>query len=154
MTDATRTADQRLDNSHWIIKPLRPPAHWRQWPTHAPLAREGYPCESWYYPERMIRVISAVEVAVDKDGSSNGPEYHISISRLEGAQPARVNTFDAKWVLRQFGLEGAEEDNHVPHGIARNFWRPVAESLVGKECACKADEPAIVEDKGDFVWRP
>lgn len=52
------------------------------------------------------------------------------------------------------GLEGAEEDNHVPHGKVRNFWRPVAELLVGKECECKAEEPVIREDKGDFIWRP
>lgn len=48
---------------------------------------------------------------------------------------------------------GWEEDNHVPYGIARNFWRPLAENLVGIECKCKEEEPAIVEDKGDYVWR-
>ena len=154
MTTEHCSADGRLDNSHWIIKPLRPGKHWRQWPTPKHLAAEGYPCERWYYAERMIQVISAVEVASDKDGSSNGPEYHISISRLEGADPARVDSFTAQWVLKQFALEGAEEDNHVQGGVVRNFWRPVAENLVGKECECKADEPAIVEDKGDFVWRP
>lgn len=148
------SSERVAPSAEWIIKPLRPPVHWRQWPVPRQLERAGYPIERWYYPERMIQVMSAVEVAVDMDGSSNGPEYHISISRIDGARPARVNSFDAKWVLQQFGLEGAEEDNHVPNGIVRNFWRPVAEPLIGKECACKADEPAIVEDKGDFVWRP
>ena len=45
------------------------------------------------------------------------------------------------------------EDNHVPGGFVRNFWRPVADRFSGYECACVATEPAIVEDKGDFVWR-
>ena len=67
---------------------------------------------------------------------------------------ARIDTNEAKWVLAEFGLDGAEEDNHVPHGIVRNFWRPVASGLVGKECRCKAEEVVIRENKGDFVWRP
>jgi hypothetical protein len=66
----------------------------------------------------------------------------------------RCDSNEAKWVLDQFGLEGAEEDNHVPFGIVRNFWRPVADKLVGIECQCKAEEPEIREDKGDFIWRP
>ncbi len=44
-------------------------------------------------------------------------------------------------------------NNHVPSGIARNFWRPVNESLVGKVCPCQDSEPTMVEDKGSFVWR-
>jgi hypothetical protein len=43
--------------------------------------------------------------------------------------------------------------NHVPSGRVRNFWRPVADHLSGYECPCVADEPAIREDKGDYVWR-
>ncbi len=141
-----------------IIKPLRPKNEdgWMRWPVPQVMYRSGYPCERWFHGLRALQVLSAVEVATDKDGSSNGPEYHISISRaalgLDG--PQRCSSAEAKWVLRQFELDGAEEDNHVPGGKVRNFWRPVAESLVGKECACKADEPAIVEDKGDFVWCP
>lgn len=142
-----------------VIKPLRPPAHaedWMRWPTPREVSRMGYPCEVWFNGIRAIQVMSAVEVAVDRDGTSNGPEYHISMSRralgLDG--PQRLSSADAKWVLEQFGLDGAEEDNHVARGKVRNFWRPVAEGLVGKECACKAEEPVIREDKGDYVWRP
>jgi hypothetical protein len=140
-----------------IIKPLRPKGeHWMRWPTPRAMQRSGYPCEVWFNGVRALQVLSAVEVAVDRDGSSNGPEYHISISRcalgLEG--PQRCTSGEAKWVLREFELEGAEEDNHVPNGKVRNFWRPVAEGLVGKECECKAEEPVIREDKGDYVWRP
>lgn len=78
----------------------------------------------------------------------------MSISRHKAGKAARCTSLQAKEILRQFGLDGAEEDNHVPHGIVRNFWRPVADRLVGLECACKAEEPAIVEDQGDYVWRP
>ena len=95
-------------------------------------------------------MFSAVEVAKDADNIDRGPEYHISISK-DGRR--RCTRSEAIQVLKQFNLDGAEEDNHVPYGIVRNFWRPVAENLVGLECACKKDEPAIVEDKGDYVWR-
>jgi hypothetical protein len=67
--------------------------------------------------------------------------------------PARCDRNEAKWALEQFGLDGAEEDNHVPGGVVRNYWRTVATGLIGLECECKAEEPAISEDKGDFVWR-
>lgn len=53
-----------------------------------------------------------------------------------------------------YGREGAKEDNHVSHGIVRNYWRPVADRLVGKACPCKEEEPTIREDKGDVIWRP
>ena len=91
---------------------------------------------------------------MDGDRFDRGPEYHLSISRQTPAGPRRCTSEMARIVLRQFGLEGAEEDNHVPNGVVRNFWRPVADPLVGLECECKDEEPAIVEDKGDFVWRP
>lgn len=29
----------------------------------------------------------------------------------------------------------------------------VADKYVGHECECKKSEPAIKEDKGDFIWR-
>jgi hypothetical protein len=100
-----------------------------------------------------VAVISAVEVAADGK-IDKGPEYHLSISRQTPMGPRRCTSETARWVLKQFGLDGAEEDNHVPNGVVRNFWRPVADPLVGLECECKEEEPAIIEDKGDFVWRP
>jgi hypothetical protein len=146
-----------------IIKPLRPRNQARnQWfqidISQLPAAREGYPLEGWKHYGYDISVLSAVEVARDKDGSSNGPEFHLSVSKATFPNgryaPARVDTTQAKWVLAEFGLDGAEEDNHVPHGVVRNFWRPVAEGLVGKECRCKAEEVVIKENKGDYIWRP
>ena len=69
-----------------IIKPLRPLNQARnQWfridVSHVPAAREGYPLEGWSHYGYNINVLSAVEVARDKDGSSNGPEYHLSCSK-------------------------------------------------------------------------
>lgn len=145
-----------------IIQPLQPRDQgrtkwYRDFNIAAGLIKAGYPIERWIHYGTDIQVLSAVEVAVDKDGSSNGPEYHISMSRAV-YQPTfravRIDTNDAKWVLAEFGVDGAEEDNHVPNGVVRNFWRPVASGLVGKECRCKAEEVVIKEMKGDFVWRP
>lgn len=119
----------------------------------SPEATLGFEGECWFHRESHLFVISAVEVAAPEGGISKGPEYHISISlqTLEGT--ARCTSANALFVLAAFDLLESEEDNHVPNGRVRNFWRPIADNLVGLECACKADEPAIVEDKGDFVWR-
>lgn len=142
-------------NIESVIKPLRPTGP--GWECLGPVViRAGYPCDRWHHRGTHLNVMSAVEVAADKDGIDRGPEYHVSISRWdwERGKPVRCSSADARWVLQQFQLDGAEEDNHVPSGVVRNFWRTVAEPLVGLECACKADEPAIREDKGDYVWRP
>lgn len=108
----------------------------------------GYPLRAFMHDESGLSVLSAVEVVNDEQ--ANGPEYHISISK---GGTRRCDSNEAAWVLKQFALEGAEEDNHVPSGVVRNFWRTVAEPLIGKECECKDTETAIKEDKGDFIWR-
>lgn len=133
-----------------VVTPLRPRRPGWKRVQISGVATLGYPGEAWVCPTRFISVISAVEVAKDKDGVDRGPEYHLSISHPHG----RVSSALAKHVLAEFGMEGAEEDNHVPHGIVRNFWRPVAEHLVGIECACKEEEMPQREDKGDYIWRP
>lgn len=112
----------------------------------------GYAAHGWINPNHGLKVISAVEVAKDKDGIDRGPEYHISISKFTGDRVLRCSAAEAAFVLNQFGLEGAEEDNHVPNGLVRNFWRPVADNLVGLECACKEEETPVIE--GDYIWRP
>ena len=112
----------------------------------------GYAGFAWQNLQHGLLVISAVEVAKDKDGIDRGPEYHLSITARGLIGVGRCSASQAAWVLHQFGLDGAEEDNHVPGGVARNFWRPVADALVGLECACKEAEQAVVE--GDYVWRP
>ena len=135
-----------------IIKPLRPLYPGWNGPmgvNHA--VTLGFAGQSFWSLQHQLFVISAVEVAMDKDGIDRGPEYHISISKQTRAKADRCSAAEAAWVLHQFGLDGAEEDNHVPDGVVRNFWRPVAEAMVGLECACKEAEQAVVE--GDYVWR-
>lgn len=114
-----------------------------------PLEELGFPYEIWMHRASGLGVISALEVAVDPGQPSLGPEWHLSVSR--GGE--RCTSADAQWMLAQFDLTDAKEDNHVPSGKVRNFWRPVADSLSGIECKCVDDEPAVREDKGDYVWR-
>lgn len=136
-----------------IIKPLRP--LYPGWQGPIPVGAHvtlGYAGAGWLHAGHGLFVISALEVAKDKDGIDRGPEFHISISKRSGPNPSRCSVAEAAWVLHQFGLDGAEEDNHVPGGVVRNFWRPVADAMVGLECACKEAEQAVVE--GDYVWRP
>lgn len=116
--------------------------------------RTGYPVHMWYHAGNNVKVFSAVEVANDGPGSiEKGPEYHLSMSRpLPNGEPGRCPLPEAMWVLAQFGLQDAEEDNHVPSGRVRNFWRPVAEPLVGIECPCVETETLVVE--GDYAYRP
>lgn len=134
-----------------IIQPKRPTGSgWRQITGIAlPMDNLGFPYEVWAHDEHGIGVITAVEVARDPGQPELGPEYHVSIS----AFGQRCSAADALWTLAQFDLSDAKEDNHVPSGKVRNFWRPVADRLSGYDCPCVADEPAIREDKGDFIWR-
>lgn len=111
----------------------------------------SYPVDIWVHRERRLLVLSALEVVKDPRDIERGPEYHLSVSRLSGR---RCSSEEARYALAQFDLSEAEEDNHVPHGFVRNFWRPVNDNLVGLECPCKESEPTIREEKGDFVWRP
>lgn len=133
-------------NIQSIIKPLRPKGEdWREIPVSQEFSL-GHPLKAFQH-KSGLSVLSAVEVVLDED---KGPEYHISISK----SGSRCTANEAKWALEQFELDGFEEDNHVPSGKVRNFWRPVNNNLVGLECPCKEEEPEIVEDKGDFIWRP
>jgi len=126
---------------------------WREIPTDGMPARHaGAPVRAFFHDESSLAVISAVEF-ID-DGKVDGPEYHVSISRQHRTLGTRrCSSNDARWVLKQFGIEEATEDNHVPHGLVRNFWRPVADPMVGRECLCVEGENAIKEDRGDFIWR-
>lgn len=134
-----------------IIKPLKPKGSgWREIPADQRFSA-GHPLRAFLHASDIF-VMSAVEFVGDP-GQEPAQEFHISISRHTASGPQRCDTSAAKWALRQFGGEGFLEDNHVPFGKVRNFWRPVADPLVGQVCDCVAEEPAIVEDKGDFVWR-
>jgi len=134
-----------------IITPLQPSGDgWVMTPPPKMLVAPNA-VEIWKYRERFA-VISSVEMA-EAEGPDSPLELHYHVS-MSGPNRTRIDSNDARWVLSQFGMDGAEEDNHVPHGFVRNFWRPVNENRVGIECACKEDKPALRENKGDFVWRP
>lgn len=139
---------------HDIIQPLRPAGDgWSGGQDIRRQLRSGYPVTQWWYAPLRLFVMSAVEVAADTDGILRGPEYHISMSKQTAAlRPQRCSAEEGAFVLKAFGLDGWEEDNHVPDGNVRNFWRAVAENMVGRECACKATEPLVIE--GDFEHRP
>ena len=143
--------DTFADGVRSIITVPRPRlAGWREVPTDG-IPTKG-PKRAFFHDASSLAVISAVEF-ID-DGKVDGPEYHLSISRQHRTLGTRrCSSTEARWVLVQFGVEGALEDNHVPGGKVRNFWVPVATNLIGRECICVADENAIREDKGDFVWR-
>lgn len=144
-------ADVMTFNS--IIKPKAPAGHgWSYVGLVDPTFTNGYEGVAWRHVSQNLFVISALEVVYD-EGIDKGPEYHVSISKQKHGRPRRCSSNEASFVIDAFGMDGAEEDNHVPYGVVRNFWLPVAESLIGMECPCKAEEPAIIEDKGDFVWR-
>ena len=148
------TPDYFPSGGRSIVSVLRPRfAGWHEIDAPGAVTSMGGVARMFLHAETRLAVISAVEVAVDGK-IDKGPEYHLSVSRQTPMGPRRCTSDAARWMLRQFGLDGAEEDNHVPNGVVRNFWRPVAEPLVGLECECKEEEPAIVEDNGDFVWRP
>jgi hypothetical protein len=136
-----------------IIKPLHPTGPgWKRAPNKIP---SHYALSTWAHEQGFL-VMSAVEVVTESGKTSNGPEYHISISKWVPPfdHPRRASSTDAVWILSQFADPARfEEDNHVPGGAARHFWSPVAEKLIGLECACKGDEPVVREDKGDFIWR-
>jgi hypothetical protein len=140
-----------------IIDPKRPTGNgWMQYPLHPAFAARvakmgGFPTETWAHEGAGLFVITSVEVANEPGEPELGPEYHISVSAL--GMNRRCSPEQASWVLAAFGLPDAREDNHVPSGKVRNFWRPVADRLSGYECPCVGDEPAIREDKGSFVWR-
>lgn len=129
-----------------IFKPKRPTGKdWQQVRMPSVLPDSGCTTEAWVHKDGFF-AISAVEAP---EPERVGAEYHISISKAGG----RCTPEEALWVLLEFGIPEAEEDNHHS-GIARQFWRPCADKEVGNECPCKEEETAIVEDGGAYIWRP
>jgi hypothetical protein len=145
------SVDNFADGTRALVQCLRPRfPGWREITQYQPIQPSAI-ARYFIHDRSFLTVISAVEVVRDEN---NRPEYHISVSKqVPGFGTRRCDSNDATWVLQQFGFDGALEDNHVPSGLVRNFWRPVWSNEIGQECPCKAEEPAIVEDRGDFVWR-
>ena len=133
-----------------IIKPQKPidGSLWKL----VNLEQDQYGNDRYYYvhPDGFV-AISALEVADGIIRREYIPQYHLSISK---GNKRRCSSQDAQFILKQFGLSDALEDNHVQSGFVRNFWLPVDENKQGRECECMGSEPAIKEDKGDFIWRP
>ena len=95
-----------------------------------------------------LRVLTAVELVQGESPRSDiAWHHHLSVS-MAGH---RASPGEALAALAAFALEGAEEDNHVPGGIARNFWLEVGLD-VQPACPCKATEPPH-EEPGGYVWR-
>lgn len=92
-----------------------------------------------------IRVVSSVHIVENANKEGVGPHFHISISD----NGERVAASIVPTILRQFGAEDFEEDNHAPMKKIRSFWRPIGGEPT--ECACKANEKPEVH--GDYVWR-
>lgn len=96
-------------------------------------------CE-WYTNPFGVVACSTVEIV-------NGRlEYHVSFS----VNGDRVPQGFMEALIRQWGLESFEEDNHVPNGKVRNFWHKVE----GRQeaCPCKENEKPT-EEVGGYVWR-
>ena len=89
-----------------------------------------------------VLVISSIIDAELPDGSGVGLQWHVSISSM-GKRPKQHQVAKA---LRDFGLVGAEEDNHHP-GNARHFWRPV-DPAHRVDCECKTTETLVKERDG------
>jgi len=133
-----------------IIKPLSPISP--SWSNLGRTAEEhtfGYEGYYWQHSEGFM-VISSVEVAEGGFADKLMPHYHLSISK---GHKRRCSSVDARFICTQFGMADALEDNHVPNGFVRNFWMPVTEDQRGAVCPCNDNEPAMLEDKGDFIWR-
>ncbi|MCF1431333.1 MAG: hypothetical protein LPD71_00055 [Shewanella sp.] len=109
----------------------------------------GYPGQYWINRNLELFVISAVESVKDNDHTDPEPVFHVSISKRKG----RCSRAEAQFVIKCFDMKGSDEDNHVPGSNVRNFFMPVAENRIGYQCPCKKTENAIVEDKGEYVWR-
>lgn len=97
-----------------------------------------------------VRVLSSVDF-IDGDNTPTGQpryEHHLSISLRGGRAGPEV----VRQVLADFGMVGANEDNHTgPAGVARHFWLPVVEGQQ-VECPCQANEP-VHDEGGDYRWR-
>ncbi len=98
---------------------------------------------AWQHPSGVCAISSIVWV-----NDEHEPEYHwewlVSFS-IMGRR--RVSDKKLKWILKDWGMEDFEEDNHTP-GIARKFWLAVDQKF-RKPCPCK-DE--IIKSEDEYFW--
>lgn len=99
-----------------------------------------YACGFLWENSMGARAISSIH---EIDGK---PQYHVSFSH----QGQRINHGWMEPLLKQWNIESFEEDNHVPNGKVRNFWKSFDPEQ--KQCRCKdIEEPH--EEVGGYVWR-
>lgn len=101
--------------------------------------------EAWVYRGKASVISSSMHA--EFRGESR-PQWHVSISGVrERPKEAMVQR-----MLRDFGMVGAEEDNHEP-GKARHFWI-LQDSRIGEDasCECKEGETTVVEPDG-YKWQ-
>lgn len=92
-----------------------------------------------------ILVFSSLSIMEMPDGDGTGPQWLVTIS----ADRKRPAQWQVDKVLKDFGMEGAEEDNHTP-GRTRGFFL-VCDPARRVACQCKSDEAVVVEPDG-FTW--
>lgn len=102
---------------------------------------------SWWHlsPEGLVVGSALVDAELPDGSGRRGLQWHVSVSQ-SGARPSPEGLALA---LRDFGMTGAEEDNHHP-GVARHFWRPL-DPKQRVACECKATETVVVEPDG-YRW--
>lgn len=126
----------------------------REW-REIPVPREFYrgrhavmlPIAASAWRRGSVSVMSELVIAELPGGTGeNGPQWCASVSRSGGKRP---RPRDVEHFLRDFGLDGAEEDNHMPGG-ARHFWLPVDPARRGV-CECKTTED-VITDRDGYQW--
>lgn len=98
------------------------------------------------------RLLVMSDFAVMEFRGEERPQFMLSISASGAGGRRRATDAEVTQALRDFGMDGAEEDNHQP-GIIRMFFlladpRPGEEGI---QCDCKEDEQVVVEPDG-FRW--
>ena len=144
---------QRASRSPSCLAPKRPPI-WMQWerlpelPARSRMEPAVFAYERWHLRTRLV-VVSAVELVDWIDAPTW--QFHVSVS----AGGKRANDDQVARALRDFGMLGAEEDNHYRDALARHFWRHCAASPGDEtQCECKADEKTIVMPDGYTYQTP
>jgi hypothetical protein len=134
MTDVTLREKRPRRNQGWMEMPCPREARWATTLTASAWAKGA------------VRVISEMcNAELPGASGASGPTWHISVSRLA----RRPHDRDVEHALRDFGLTGAEEDNHHP-GNARHFFLVIDPAFRGL-CECKTTEDVIVDPDG-YEW--
>lgn len=118
---------------------------WERLPTPTALELPNHLSNSaWMHG--LVRVCSSLIVAeLPGRAGEAGLQWLISVSRA-GKRPKPA---DVERALRDFGMVGAEQDNHHP-GNARHFFL-VCDPALRVPCDCKTDEQTIV-DRDGYAW--